>query len=286
MSRKQGNSGRNERWAPDLSARIAATNRSPVWVAVSGGFDPLHIGHVRLFKEARSLGDKLVVIINNDNWLRNKKGFSFMPQKERAELIKSFPFVDKVVLTDHKKDDSDRSVCRTLEKVRPHIFANGGDRFKSNVPEVAVCKKLGIKMVFNVGRGGKVQSSSWMLDEASRAFRRSVRPWGHFYGWDSGKRWYVKTIYVKPNKRLSLQYHHHRSERWVLVEGELTAVIVKNGVRSEHALKVGETFVVEKGTIHRLMSKRGGTVVEVAIGSNFNEEDIVRLEDDHGRVKR
>ena len=254
------------------------------WVAVSGGFDPIHVGHVRLFKAARELGDKLVVIVNNDHWLRDKKGYVFMPQKERAELIRSFPFVDKVVITDHKKGDSDRSVCRALGKLNPSIFANGGDRFKKNIPEVAVCKQFGIKMVFNIGTGGKVQSSSWMVRDVSRNFLRSVRPWGEFYGWDTGKNWYVKTMYVKPRKRLSLQYHHHRSERWILVEGDLTAVIVKNDIRTEHPLKVGDTFIVHKGTAHRLMSKRGGVVVEVAIGSTFNEEDIVRLEDDHGRT--
>jgi len=254
------------------------------WVAVSGGFDPLHIGHIRMLEAARALGDKLVVIINNDNWLRAKKGFVFMPQKERAEIIKSFPFVDAIVFTDHKKVDSDRSVVRTLRRLKPAIFANGGDRMGSkDIPEASLCKKLGIKMVFNVGKGGKVQSSSWMIRDASRNFLRSVRPWGEFYGWDTGKKWYVKTLYVKPGKRLSLQYHHHRSERWILVEGDLTAVIVKKGVRTEHALKIGETFIVHKGTIHRLMSKKGGTVVEVAIGSSFNEEDIVRVEDDFGR---
>jgi len=207
-----------------------------------------------------------------------------MPQKERAELIRSFPFVDKVVITDHKKDGKDRSVVRALEKVRPAIFANGGDRLQKNIPEVSVCKRLGIKMVFNVGKGGKIQSSSWMIRDASRNFLRSVRPWGEFYGWDTGKKWYVKTMYVKPGKRLSLQYHSHRSERWILVEGDLTAVIENSGVRKATSLKVGETFIVQKGTAHRLMSKRGGIVVEVAIGSTFNEEDIVRLEDDYGRT--
>ena len=120
----------------------------PKWVAVSGGFDPLHIGHVRMFKEARKLGDKLVVIMNNDNWLRMKKGFTFMPQKERAEIIKNFSFVDKIVLTDHEKGDTDKSVCRTLAKVKPAIFANGGDRKPDGdpVPEVALCKKLGINL--------------------------------------------------------------------------------------------------------------------------------------------
>ena len=164
------------------------------WVAVSGGFDPLHIGHVRMFEAAKKLGDKLVVIVNNDNWLRDKKGFVFMPQGERVEMIRALPFVDKVVLTDHKKNDTDRSVCRTLTKLKPDIFANGGDRFKNNIPEAILCKKLGIKMVFNIGHGGKVQSSSWMIKDVSRNFLRSVRPWGEFYGWDEGAQWKLKTL--------------------------------------------------------------------------------------------
>ena len=256
------------------------------WVAVSGGFDPIHVGHVRMFEAARRLGDKLVVILNNDNWLKHKKGFVFMPQKERKEILESFPEIDRVVFTHHKPGTTDISVCKELEQLKPYIFVKGGDRTADNIPEYTLCKKLGIKMAFNVGKGGKVQSSSWMIRDASRNFLRSVRPWGEFYGWDTGAKWYVKTLYVKPGKRLSLQYHRHRSERWILVKGDLTAVIVKDGVRAEHSLKVGETFIVHKGTIHRLVSKKGGVVVEVAIGSSFNEDDIVRLEDDHGRVSK
>ncbi|MDE2079413.1 MAG: adenylyltransferase/cytidyltransferase family protein [Patescibacteria group bacterium] len=138
-------------------------------VAVSGGFDPIHIGHVRMFKEAKALGDTLVVILNNDAWLRAKKGFAFMPEAERAEIIREFPYVDAVVITNHAENDTDRSVNRALRSIRPHIFANGGDRkAKADIPEAAVCDELGIKMVFNVGKGGKVQSSSWLTDNVRR----------------------------------------------------------------------------------------------------------------------
>lgn len=236
-----------------------------------------------MFERARTLGDKLVVIINNDNWLRAKKGFVFMPQKERAEIIRAFPFVDKVVLTDHKKDDVDRSVCRALEKIKPAIFANGGDRSAKNIPEYRLCKKLGIKMVFNVGDGGKVQSSSWMIRDASKNFMRSVRPWGEFYGWNEGKRWYLKTIHIKPGKRLSLQYHRHRSELWTLVEGDATATIHVNGREVRTALEIGRPVTVPLQAVHRLESKKGGVIVEVALG-DFDEADIVRIEDDHGRA--
>lgn len=142
-----------------------------IWVAVSGGFDPLHIGHVRMFQQAKKLGDKLVVIINNDNWLKDKKGYAFMPETERKEIISAYTFVDKVVLTDHKPGEyhTDKSVCRALRKLKPDIFANGGDRFADNIPEAILCKELGIKTKFNVGRGGKVQSSSDMANKAFEA---------------------------------------------------------------------------------------------------------------------
>jgi D-beta-D-heptose 7-phosphate kinase/D-beta-D-heptose 1-phosphate adenosyltransferase len=132
-------------------------------VAVSGGFDPIHVGHVRMFEDAQKLGDKLVVILNNDNWLKKKKGFVFMPGKERAELIKNIKWVDDVILTGHKLNTKDMSVVSELKKLKPDVFANGGDRKFDNIPEVPVCEKYGIKMVFNIGHGGKVQSSSWLL---------------------------------------------------------------------------------------------------------------------------
>ncbi len=135
-------------------------------VAVSGGFDPLHIGHVRYLQEARALGDKLVVIMNNDNWLVLKKGYAFMPEQERKEILEAFSFVDKVVLSTHEKDTTDISICTDLASLHPDIFAKGGDRVADNIPEYALCKELGIKMVFGVGYGGKVQSSSELVERA------------------------------------------------------------------------------------------------------------------------
>ncbi len=131
-------------------------------VAVSGGFDPVHIGHIRMIREGRALGDKLVVILNNDHWLLKKKGFVFMPETERKEVLEAIAGVDEVVLTDHGPDDEDRSVCRALRLVRPHVFANGGDRKPDGdpIPEVTLCEELGIEMHYNIGQGGKVQSSS------------------------------------------------------------------------------------------------------------------------------
>ncbi len=146
--------------------------KKPVVVAVSCGFDPVHIGHVRMFQETKKLGDELVVILNNDHWLTDKKGAPFMPEEERREIIEAIVGVDRVVITGHVPGDSDRSVCRTLQEIKPHIFANGGDRKPDGdpVPEVSLCNELGIEVVYNVGAGGgKVQSSSWLIKKAAEA---------------------------------------------------------------------------------------------------------------------
>ncbi|OHA18421.1 MAG: hypothetical protein A2664_00555 [Candidatus Taylorbacteria bacterium RIFCSPHIGHO2_01_FULL_46_22b] len=140
-------------------------SKEKIVVAVSGGFDPLHIGHVRMFEEARKLGDELVVILNNDQWLVAKKGYAFMPAQERKEIIESLRPVDRVMLTLHEENPQDMSVCAELKLLKPDIFANGGDRKPDGdpVPEVALCEELGIDMAYNVGHGGKIQSSSWLL---------------------------------------------------------------------------------------------------------------------------
>lgn len=131
-------------------------------VMVSGGFDPVHIGHVRMFEEAKKLGTELVVVINNDNWLKLKKGYVFMPEHERKEIIEAFKAVDRVILSSHKKNTKDISISKDLRALHPHIFAKGGDRHSGNIPspEVLVCNEIGCKIVNDVGFGGKVQSSS------------------------------------------------------------------------------------------------------------------------------
>ena len=142
-------------------------------VLVSGGFDPIHIGHVRLFKEAKALGDYLIVLANNDNWLKKKKGFAFMNEKERKAIVEAIRYVDEAVLTGHVENTDDMSVCAELEALKPDIFANGGDRNKKDAdtassslnPEQKLCQKLGIEMVFNVG-GQKAQSSSELVRRA------------------------------------------------------------------------------------------------------------------------
>ncbi|MCF7859636.1 MAG: adenylyltransferase/cytidyltransferase family protein [Candidatus Cloacimonetes bacterium] len=131
-------------------------------VAVSGGFDPIHVGHVRLINNAKALGDKLVVIINNDNWLKKKKGYTFMKEEDRLEIIKNLKSVDDAILTKHCPNDDDVSVCDALMEIKPDLFANGGDRKADNIPEYKLCDDLGIEMRFNVG-GDKIRSSSELV---------------------------------------------------------------------------------------------------------------------------
>lgn len=252
-----------------------------VVVAVSGGFDPVHFGHIRLMREARKLGTELVVILNNDNWLKAKKGFVFMGQKERKEILEALDCVDRVEVTRHKPHDTDRSVVKDLARIRPDIFANGGDRKTlADIPEVAACRKYGIEMIFGVGRGGKVQSSSWLTGKIANQGTTDVRPWGYMQTHKAEPHFWTKTITVAPNRRLSLQLHNHRSETWVCVEGEVVAEVGKN----KKVMKPGMTVTFPPKTKHRLSSIKGGTIVEVAFGTRVAEDDIVRLADDYGRV--
>jgi D-beta-D-heptose 7-phosphate kinase/D-beta-D-heptose 1-phosphate adenosyltransferase len=144
--------------------------KKSVVVAVSGGFDPVHIGHIRFFRTARSLGDKLVVILNNDNWLTTKKGFVFMPEKERKAVIEAIRHVDRVIITKHGKNDPDRTIVRELKVLRPDIFANGGDTRKGNDEENRICLQYGIRPVYGAG-GGKIQSSSALAARAHKHTR-------------------------------------------------------------------------------------------------------------------
>jgi len=129
-------------------------------VAVSGYFDPIHVGHIELIHLAKQLGDKLVVIINNDHQASLKKGKPFMKEDERIKIVEALQDVDEVFLS----IDKDRTVCKSLEAVKPNIFAQGGDRHFGEVPETPICKRLGIEMIDGVGK--KIQSSSDLVEES------------------------------------------------------------------------------------------------------------------------
>jgi D-beta-D-heptose 7-phosphate kinase/D-beta-D-heptose 1-phosphate adenosyltransferase len=144
------------------------TLKKPVVVAVSGFFNPLHVGHLEMIRKAKKLGDKLVVIVNNDRQVALKNRVPFMSEKDRVEIIKALRDVDKVVLAidDYKLDNGEIPVIKTLAKVKPNIFANGGDRHNIvNVPEYDICKKLNIKLIDGLGK--KIRASSQLIANAA-----------------------------------------------------------------------------------------------------------------------
>ena len=129
-------------------------------VAASGYFDPIHVGHIEYLEKAKALGDELIIIVNSDAQAKLKKGFVFMPEKERMQILKALRCVDKVILS----IDTDQTQCKTLELLKPNIFAKGGDRYASEIPETPTCKKLGIKIID--GLGVKIQSSSELVNKS------------------------------------------------------------------------------------------------------------------------
>ena len=132
-------------------------------VAVSGGFDPIHVGHVRMIRGAAELGD-VIVIANSDDWLLRKKGYTFMNWQERAEILQSI----KGVVAVYEAKYEDDSVCASLKALTPDIFANGGDRKEGNIPEYRLCEDLGIEMKFGIGGTDKPQSSSWLVEKVRK----------------------------------------------------------------------------------------------------------------------
>jgi|TARA_X000001382_G_scaffold62217_2_gene42861 cytidyltransferase-like protein len=139
-------------------------------VMVSGGFDPVHIGHIRMILEASEHGD-VIVVANSDDWLYRKKGFVFMEFEQRAEILASIKGVIKV----SGVNDSDTTVCEAIRRLKPDIFANGGDRKKHNTPEQTVCEELGVEMLWGVGGERKANSSSSLVERVMTTTRVSQR---------------------------------------------------------------------------------------------------------------
>ena len=234
-------------------------------ICVSGGCDPLHIGHLDMFREAAQHGE-LVVILNSDAWLLRKKGFIFLPWEQRAAIISDLRYVSKV----ESVNDDDGTVCEALRRIRPHYFANGGDRKHDNTPEGAVCAELGIEMLWNIG-GGKANSSS---DIAKRAWVE--RTWGRYLTLDEGDDYKVKKLILDPHKSISLQYHHHRSEYWYVVG---PAAQVRLGDETYTVTKGAPPVVVGNGMTHQLANP-GDTpviIIEIQSGDYLGEDDIIRI---------
>lgn len=248
-------------------------------VLVTGGFDPIHSGHISYFKAAKSLGDMLIVGINSDEWLERKKGRAFMPWNERLCIINNLSMVDEV----YTFDDDDNSARHFIQQVRAHypnselIFANGGDRTKDNIPEMDVIDP-NLTFVFGVGGDDKKNSSSWILEEWKAP--KTERPWGYYRVLHEVPGCKVKELTVNPGHSLSMQRHFKRNEYWLVSEGKCeVSSEMPNGYRLPVVFldKHSKTHI-PVGEWHQLTNpyENPCRIVEIQYGSDCIEEDIER----------
>ena len=249
-------------------------------VLITGGFDPIHSGHISYIQEAKKLGDLLVIGVNSDEWLSRKKGKCFMPIMERANILRNIKGVDFVI----DFNDLDNSAIHAIWMVRQSypqdkiIFANGGDRTASNIPEMNI-KDDNLEFVFGVGGADKKNSSSWILEEWKAP--KTERSWGYYRVLhENDKEVKVKELTVAPGQSLSMQKHQDRAEHWFIVEG--TAEVYTINRKSDHEL-VGvfhkhQSLHINKTEWHQLCNPSSTPlkIVEIQYGDNCIEEDIER----------
>ena len=250
-------------------------------VLVTGGFDPLHSGHIEYFKAAKKLGDKLVVGINSDAWLQRKKGRSFMPWNERASIIKSIGCVDEVIGF-NDDDGSATDAINQTRKLYPKteiIFANGGDRQADNIPELFDDNTGELTFVYGVGGENKMNSSSWILDEWKT--QKTERNWGYWRVQDHKheKGYKVKELVIYPGKSLSDQKHFKRSEQWIVLEGVVKMDTEwENRKDTVHLKPHTLPYEIGKEVWHKASNPNGENahILEIQWGTECIEEDIER----------
>ena len=252
-------------------------------VLATGGFDPIHSGHIKFLKNAKELGDMLVVGINSDEWLERKKGKSFMPWNERLKIINNLQMVDEV----YTFMDDDDSAINFIKQIKAHypkdelIFVNGGDRTADNIPEMVFDD---VEFVFGVGGEDKRNSSSSILEEWKAP--KTVRSWGYYRilhedAMGGNPKTKVKELTVDPGSSISLQRHKFRREYWVVTSG--TATVELEG--QPKTLGIHDDVEIPIGWWHRLSNKTTMPlrIVEIQTGMKCVEEDIERAphKEDH-----
>jgi len=254
-------------------------------VLVTGGFDPLHSGHLAYFKAAKALGDTLVVGINSDSWLKRKKGRSFYSWNERFQLIKNLEMVDYVI---EFNDDENNSINAIKQSTQTFpgakiIFANGGDRTAENIPEMGLLDderyKDNLEFVFSVGGDNKMNSSSWILEEWKAP--KTTRAWGYYRVLhEQGKEIKVKELTVGAKTCLSMQRHKDRAEHWFVAEGTATVYTLNAGTDMDLVGNYNkfESLHINKEQWHKLCNETDQSlrVIEIQYGENCIEEDIER----------
>lgn len=254
-------------------------------VLVTGGFDPIHSGHIQYLKRAAELGDILYVGVNSDEWLARKKGKPFMPLNERLRIIQEFRMVDYTIQF-NDDDGSARNAIKQVREMHPNdriIFANGGDRTQDNIPELDVNndpRYKRVEFVYGVGGSGKMNSSSWILEDWKAP--KTQRKWGYYRVLHEVPGMKVKELTVNPGESLSMQRHFKRSEYWIVSEGKC---VVNSMTDKEYSLPPitleihQDTNIPLKGW-HQLTNPFDVPcrIVEIQYGEDCNEEDIERKE--------
>lgn len=246
---------------------------------ISGGFDPIHSGHVAYIKSAALLADKLVVCLNSDEWLVNKKGKFFLPFTERKAIVENIKFVDDVIAF---QDDELGSCINGLLKVKelyPNdhlIFCNGGDRNEVNIPEMSVND---IDFEFSVGGDDKKNSSSLILKDWGLECEERV--WGKFYNLHHENNIKVKELIILPERGMSFQRHFHRSEIWLVSQGKCVVNYSKENPKEidEITLNRHDHLLVGLKDWHQITNPFDVPchIIEIQYGEKTNEEDIERL---------
>ena len=247
---------------------------------VSGGFDPIHSGHISYFESASKLGDKLIVALNSDEWLINKKGKFFMPFKERRTIINNLKMVNEVI---DFEDDIIGSATNALVKVKKMYpndeiaFANGGDRSKDNISEMSV---EGVEFLFSVGGDDKKNSSSWILKNWQYYYEE--RLWGSFYNLFEDDQVKVKELIVEPGKGMSFQKHFKRHEIWLVSKGSCVVNYSKDDPDKKENIQLNkfDHYLVPLGEWHQITNPFDETchLIEIQYGEACVEDDIERTE--------
>jgi cytidyltransferase-like protein len=249
-------------------------------VLVTGGFDPLHSGHIAYFEEAKKLGDELWVGVNSDEWLVNKKGKPFMPFAERTSIIKNLRMVDNVIgFEDDEWGGTTNAIGYILQTTSAKVIvANGGDRTPGTIPEQRVFgDHKDVEFVFEVGGNDKKNSSSWILKNWEKP--TVERAWGKYTILHKGDDWRVKELVFNVGSALSDQRHFKRSEHWHVVDGVINMYLEdKKGSKTSTLLVPGDSIDIPLGWWHKAVNldNKPAKVIEVWMGKELTEEDIER----------
>jgi len=247
----------------------------------TGGFDPVHSGHIAVIQEAATMG-RVFIGLNSDDWLSRKKGKAFMPFEEREKILTQFRNIMMVT----EFDDSDDTAIDAINKAKKFfnsadkiIFVNGGDRNADNIPEVEAFKDdPRVDFMFSVGGDDKKNSSSWILDNWKN--QKTYRDWGYWRVLDDKGNVKTKELVIEPGKSLSDQKHQYRSEHWYLLEGKLQ---IDTEVSDPHTKKTinlipHQTTIITAGTWHKAknVGDKPAHIIEIQYGSKCIEDDIER----------